>query len=120
MVNILTPQVWLMVIIVSLLGVFNKLIYFGIGKQGRKAILEHVPRMTPEKWESIEQSYQDKGVVVLLLASIPIIGSALTAAAGAFGTSQATVIVLVLASNLIRNWLLAVILGQTLSLLPSG
>jgi membrane protein YqaA with SNARE-associated domain len=109
---------WTMILVVSLVGIFTKLAYYNVGKLGRDSALEHIPRITPERWESLEATYTKRGSVMLLLASIPIIGSAITAAAGAFETRLATFVILVLISNLIRNCLLVFVFGQTLALLP--
>ncbi|HUS94064.1 MAG TPA: hypothetical protein VMZ24_02680 [Patescibacteria group bacterium] len=118
MTGLIDSSMWTMVIIVSLLGVFTKLAYYNIGKRGKDSALEHIPRVTPEQWERLEVGYQKRGSVILLLASIPVVGSAITAVAGAFETGMATFVILVLISNLIRNWLLVVVFGQTLALLP--
>ena len=107
-----------MVFIVSLVGVVTKLVYYNVGKLGKDAVLEHIPRMTPENWESLEANYKKRGSVMLLLASIPVIGSATAAGAGAFETRIGTFVVLVFISNLIRNWLLIFVLGQTFTMLP--
>jgi membrane protein DedA with SNARE-associated domain len=118
MEGLLDPTMWIMVLIVSLVGVVTKLAYYNVGKRGRDSVLEHIPRITPERWESLETSYEKRGSIMLLLASIPIVGSAIAAAAGTFEARVGTFVILVLISNLIRNWLLVFVFGQTLARLP--
>jgi membrane protein YqaA with SNARE-associated domain len=118
MEGLLDPTMWIMVLIVSMVGVIAKLAYYNIGKRGRDSVLEHIPKITPERWDSLATTYAKRGSVLLLLASIPIAGSAMTAAAGAFETRVGTFVILVFISNFIRNWLLVIVFGRTLSLLP--
>jgi len=111
---------WIGVILISLVGVLTKLVYFKIGEEGRQAILEHVPRLEPEQLESIEKRFQEGGPGILLLSSIPGLGSAIAAAAGLLETPLAKFIVLVLISNLVRNFLLVVVVDQGVQLFSSG
>ena len=120
MASLTDPKLWLMVLIISLVGVLTKLVYYRIGKQGSDAVMEHVPNMTPDKWVGVEERYQVYGSRALLLTSVPGLGSAIAAAAGIMNTRMGTFIILVLISNLIRNWLLVFVFGQTLSILPIG
>jgi membrane protein YqaA with SNARE-associated domain len=116
--KLLDPTMWFMVFIVSLVGVGTKLVYYRIGSKGKDSVVEHVPKLTPERWEQVKVQYNQRGAAALLLTSIPVIGSALAAAAGVFSTSMGTFVILVLLSNLTRNWLLVLLFGQTISLLP--
>jgi membrane protein YqaA with SNARE-associated domain len=111
MEGLLDPTLWITVLIISLLGVVAKLAYYNVGKRGEDSVLEHIPRITPERWDSLATSYAKRGSVMLLLASIPIAGSAITVAAGAFETRVGIFVILVLISNLIRNWFLMFVLG---------
>ena len=108
---------WSMVVIISLVGVLTKLVYFSIGKGGREAILDHIPKLEPERLESIEERYANGGSRILLLSSIPGLGSAIAASAGLFHTPLLTFILLVFISNLMRNGLVLVVFGQGIKLL---
>lgn len=111
---------WSMVVIISLVGVLTKLVYFKIGKGGREAILEHIPKLEPERLESIEERFKNGGSPILLLSSIPGLGSAIAASAGLLHTPLLTFIVLVLISNLIRNGLVVIVFGQSVKLLSGS
>jgi membrane protein DedA with SNARE-associated domain len=111
---------WGMVVIISLVGVLTKLVYFKIGKEGREAILDHIPKLEPERLEDIEERFLNGGSRLLLLSSIPGLGSAIAASAGLLHTPLLTFILLVLISNLIRNSLVIVIFGQGVKLLSGG
>lgn len=112
------PTMWIIVFIVSLLGVVTKYAYYKVGKLGKDSALEHIPRITPEQWDRMEATYQNRGSLMLLFAGIPVIGSGLAAAAGAFETRLGLFVILVMISNLIRNWLLVFVFGQALTVLP--
>ncbi|UCG24337.1 MAG: hypothetical protein JSW55_19825 [Chloroflexota bacterium] len=111
---------WAMVLVISVVGVFTKLVYFKIGQGGREAILEHIPKLDPEQLADVEDRYENGGSRVLLLSSIPAIGSAIAAAAGLLETPVPTFVVLVLISNLIRNGLVVFVFGQSIKLLSGG
>lgn len=111
---------WGMVIIISLVDVLTKLVYFKIGEGGRDAILEHIPKLEPERLVEIEGRYASGGSRILLLSSIPAIGSAIAAAAGLLETPLLTFIVLVLISNLVRNTLVVFVFGQGIKLITGG
>lgn len=116
--KLMNPGLWMMVLIISVVGVITKLVYYRIGILGKNTVSEHIPSLTDERWESIKNQYDNYGPVVLLLASIPAIGSAVAAAAGVFNIAIGTFILIVLISNLIRNWILVFVVGQSLNLLP--
>ena len=111
---------WGMVVIISLVGVLTKLVYFKIGKGGRAAILEHIPKLEPARLAEIEDRYEHGGSKILLLSSVPAIGSAIAAAAGLLETPVPTFIVLVFISNLVRNGLVVFVFGQGIKLLTDG
>lgn len=111
---------WGMVIIISVVGVLTKLVYFKIGMGGRKAILEHIPKLEPERLAEIEERFQHGGARILLLSSIPAIGSAIAAAAGLLETPVPTFVILVFVSNLIRNGLVLFVFGQSIRFLTGG
>jgi len=100
---------WFVVILISLIGVLNKLLYFKIGEEGRQAIAEHIPRLEPEQLESVERRYQEGGSRLLLLSSIPALGSAIAAAAGLFETPLPRFVLLVFISSLVRNILILIV-----------
>ena len=112
--------IWFIVVIISLLGVVAKLVYVGIGKGGRVAILEHVPKLETERLDEIQERYESGGARILLLSSIPGLGSAIAAVAGWLETPVPTFVVLVFISNLIRNGLLVVVLEKGISLVSGG
>jgi membrane protein YqaA with SNARE-associated domain len=110
---------WGMVVIISVLGVLAKLVYYKIGDGGREAIMDHIPKLEPERLEEIEDRYEHSGSRLLLLSSIPGLGSAIAASAGLFHTPMLTFVVLVFISNLVRNWFVIYILDQGAQFLSS-
>jgi membrane protein YqaA with SNARE-associated domain len=103
------PVVWLIVILLSALGVFGNLALYGVGKRGYDAIRERFPRIKPERWERVARLYEEHGSLVLLLSGIPVLGSLLTTTAGAFDVKLPVFVLFVFVAKLVRNWLIVVI-----------
>ena len=97
------PKMWIIVFIVSLLCVVTKYAYYKVRMLGKNSALEHIPRITPEQRDRLEANYQNRGSFMLLFSSIPVIGSGLAAAIGAFETRLGLFVILVMISNQICN-----------------
>ena len=44
------PLAWLLVILLSLLGVAGNLTLFGLGRQGEEVVVSRFPRIKPARW----------------------------------------------------------------------
>lgn len=104
-------RLWLIVLVVSAFGVADKLVYYYAGKRHGKSALDKIHGYTPERAEKFHQLYDRWGSLLLLLASVPMIGSAMTVLGGVDGIARNTFIVLVSISNLVRNWLIVILAG---------
>jgi membrane protein DedA with SNARE-associated domain len=105
-------RLWLVVLIVSAVGLIEKLAFYRAGKRSAGSGLSDIPGIDPERADRLETMFQTKGTYILLLASIPGIGAATTAVAGIVGVNIALFVVWVAISNLIRNWLIVILSGQ--------
>jgi membrane protein YqaA with SNARE-associated domain len=103
------PLVWLLVVLLSVLGVFGNLALYGVGKRGYDAVRERFPRVKPERWERVAKLFDDHGALALLLSGVPVMGSLLTTAAGAFGVRVPVFVLFVFIAKFVRNWLIVVI-----------
>lgn len=112
------PQLWLLVLAVTALGLLSKLVYYNIGRKGVDYVLERIPSITIERWQQVENRYAQSGSKVLFFSSVPGVGSVITAAAGVLGIELHKFIFWVLISTLIRNWILVLFFGGAISLLP--
>jgi membrane protein DedA with SNARE-associated domain len=110
-------RLWLIVLAVSAFGVADKLVYYYAGQRGGNSALNKIPGYTPERAEKLHQLYARWGAFLLLLASIPMIGSALTVLGGVGGVGRNVFVVLVATSNLVRNWLIVFLSGGIVQLL---
>ena len=106
---LLDPTAWLIVLALSILGSVGNLALYQVGNQDIDAIRERFPRIKPEQWQRVKRLYDNYGGWVLLLSGIPVLGSLLTTAAGAFGVPRPAFLLLVTLGKLWRNWLLAII-----------
>ncbi len=110
------PRLWLLVLLVSAVGLAEKMAIYRAGQRSAKADLSNVPGVTEERRTRLETLFQERGTYILLLASIPGVGAAMAAVAGNVGIASATFAFWVIISLLIRNWLLVILSGQIVSL----
>jgi membrane protein YqaA with SNARE-associated domain len=110
---LLDPTAWLIVVAFSALGSIGNLALYQLGKQGVDAIRARFPRIKREQWQRVKDLYDNYGSWVLLLSGIPVLGSLLTTAAGAFGVPRPAFLLLVTIGKMLRNWLLAILLVGT-------
>ncbi len=104
------PQMWLLVLVLSILGSFARLANYYAGQRGKDTIESIYPRIKPETWDRVMLSYTRLRYLPLLLASIPIIGTLLTIGAGMAGVGRTGFLVWVSLSKVIRNWILVLLI----------
>lgn len=105
-------RLWLIVILISAVGLAEKLAIYRAGQRTAKADLSGLPGVTQERRARLEQMFETRGSYILLLASIPGIGAAMTAIAGNVGITTAVFVLWVTISILVRNWLIVILSGQ--------
>ena len=116
--DLTNTRLWIVVLIWVAIGVFNKVVYYKAGEKSGKAALNHVHGYTPEKADKYHQLYERWGSPLLLLASVPVIGSVVTVLGGVGRVALPTFIIMVVISNLVRNWLIIFLSGGVVQLLP--
>ena len=109
-------RLWLFVLIVTAFGLAEKFAIYRAGRRTAEADLSSMPGINEERRIRLETMFQTRGPYVLLIASIPGIGAAAAAIAGAFGVTTAAFVIRVTISNLIRNWLIVILSGQIAAL----
>jgi membrane protein YqaA with SNARE-associated domain len=110
---LLDPIAWLVVVGFSLLGGVGNLALYQVGRQGVDAIRQRFPRIKDEQWLRVKGLYERYGAWILLLSGIPVLGSMLTTAAGAFDVPRPAFLLLVTISKILRNWLLVILAAGT-------
>ena len=110
---LLDPTAWLIVVALSVLGSVGNLALYQVGSQGVDAIRQRFPRIKDEQWLRVKRLYDKYGGWILLLSGIPVLGSLLNTAAGAFGVPRPAFLLLVTISKMLRNWLLAILVYGT-------
>jgi membrane protein YqaA with SNARE-associated domain len=106
---LLDPTAWLIVVALSILGSIGNLALYQVGKQGVDAIRQRFPRIKDEQWLRVKGLYDRYGAWILLLSGIPVLGSMVTTAAGAFDVPRPMFLLLVTISKMLRNWLLVIL-----------
>ena len=107
------PEVWLVVLALSFFGSIGNLALYQLGKQGIDAIRQRFSRIKDEQWLRVKGLYDKYGSWILLLSGIPVLGSMLTTAAGAFDVPRPMFLILVTIGKMLRNWLLAILIYGT-------
>jgi membrane protein YqaA with SNARE-associated domain len=110
---LLDPTAWLIVIAFSVLGSIGNLALYQVGSQGVDAIRQRFPRIKEDQWLRVKSLYDKYGGWILLLSGIPVLGSLLTTAAGAFGVPRPLFLLLVTIGKMLRNWVLAILIYGT-------
>ena len=105
-------RLWFFVIIVSAIGLAEKLAIYRAGQSTAKADLSRLPGITEERQARLETMFSVRGSYILLVASVPGIGAAMAAVAGHIGIATAAFVLWVLISILVRNWLIVILSGQ--------
>lgn len=106
------PRLWLLVLLVSAVGLAEKLAIYRAGQRTAGADLTDMPGITEERRARLDMMFQTRGTYILLLASIPGVGAAMAAVAGNIGVATAAFVLWATISLLVRNWLLVILSGQ--------
>jgi membrane protein DedA with SNARE-associated domain len=112
-------RLWIIVLILSALGIGEKTAIFYAGEKKGDSILDNLPGLTTGRKEQTKKLSERWGSKTMILASVPFIGTAVTAVAGIGHARRATFFLLVTMSYLIRNWLVIIFSGQVLSIISS-
>ena len=115
--DLTNPTYWLIVLILTAIGLFNKLIYYKAGQRSGKSALNNIHGYTQERADELHHLYERWGSPLLLLASVPVIGSVITVLVGADVVAIPAFVVFVVISNLVRNWLIVILAGGIVQLL---
>jgi membrane protein YqaA with SNARE-associated domain len=103
---------WLLVIVLSALGVVGNLTLYKLGKEGQEAVASRFPRIDPARWKRASELFESRGSWILLLSFLPGLGVVLSTAAGAYGFRSPEFVIWVLIAKFFRNWLLLIILAN--------
>jgi membrane protein YqaA with SNARE-associated domain len=110
---LLEPRAWVLVVLFSLLGVVGNLALYRLGKGGIETVRSRIPRIKPEQWQRAQDLYEKRGSWILIISGVPVLGMLLTTSAGAFGIPIVEFAIWVLAGKLLRNWLLVILIAET-------
>ena len=112
------PTLWLIVLIWTAIGVFNKIIYYEAGERSGKVALEKIHGYSQERAARFYAQYDRWGSSLLLFSSIPIFGAVISVLAGVDRLAMFAFVVLVVISLLVRNWLIIIVSSGIVLLLP--
>ena len=110
---LLSPLLWLLVLVVSGLGTAGSLALYAVGRRGTHAVFSRFPQLQGEPWERLWGWFGRWGARALVLSCIPTLGAPLSTAAGAFGIQRGSFLRWVFVAKLLRNWVLLLLLEQS-------
>lgn len=110
------PLVWLLVLLLSVVGVGTALVPYYVGRRGIEAVVVRFPHLEEEQLQRVESLYREHGSGLLFFSFIPMLGVLLTAGAGVVGVEISTFVPWVLVGRALRNSLLLVLIDQGLRL----
>jgi membrane protein DedA with SNARE-associated domain len=112
-------RLWIIVLVLSAIGIIEKTAIFYASEHKGDGVLDDLPGLTPRRKEQTKNLSERWGSKSMILASIPLIGTAVTAVAGVGHVRRVTFFLLVTMSYLIRNWLIIIFSGQVLNIISS-
>jgi membrane protein DedA with SNARE-associated domain len=107
--DLTNPAYWLVVLAFTIFGMANRLVFYHAGKRGGKDALDKIHGYSPERANQLHSLYDRWGSLLLLITSVPVIGSSLTVLCGMKGVSLPIFVVLAVISYLVRNWLIVLL-----------
>lgn len=109
MLPFLDLEAWLIILIISAIGLPVALGKYYMGQKGLPSVQDHFPQVTEERWGHVQTWYNRHGDPLLLATGVPGIGLLVSTGAGAVGVSRARFLVWTFFGKLLRNWILAVL-----------
>lgn len=108
---IFDPEVWILVLLIAAVSMVGALAKYQFGKSGVEAILAKYPQIGEERLERVHRLFDQHGTYILLLSALPIVATALTTGAGAFGVPRRPFVIYVGLAKIIRYWVLILFFG---------
>ena len=105
------PEVWILVLLIAAVSMVGALAKYQFGKAGVESILEKYPQIGEERLERVHRLFDQHGTYILLLSALPIVATALTTGAGAFGVPRTPFVIYVGIAKIIRYWVLILFFG---------
>lgn len=106
---ILELWAWVLVLLLSALGVVGNLALYKLGQKGEEAVASRFPRIDPARWKRAGELFKTRGSWILLLSCLPGLGIVLSTAAGAYGVKSLEFVLWAMVAKVARNWLLLII-----------
>ena len=109
---LLNLRAWLLILLLSTLGLVTRLALYKLGKGGAQVVLKRFPQLKAEQWERGQNLLEARGAWIVVLAGVPGLGMVFSTAAGAFGIRTNAFVIWVMIAKMARNWLLLLIVAN--------
>jgi membrane protein YqaA with SNARE-associated domain len=105
-VALLDLRLWILILFISGCGTAGCLAPYYLGQRGTEAIFDRFPQLEGKTWQRLEGAFRRFGAFTLIISGIPILGTALLTAAGAFGIEKRAFLVWAFVGRVLRYWIL--------------
>lgn len=109
-------RLWGLDLILAAITVSASVAKYEIGKGGFKALKEHYPQVTDERWDQVNGYFDRWGAPLVLISFIPVLTWIIPPAAGAFGIRFRNFLIFAFLAKVIRYWILILIIVGTYDL----
>lgn len=109
-------RAWLIVLVLSVLTLISAVAKYQIGEKGLPVLEEKFPQVPPERWEKAGAYFERWGAPIVFLSFLPVLGTIVPSAAGAFGISFRPFLVWAFLAKIFRYTLLLMIFSGGVSL----
>ena len=101
-----SPLAWMVVLILTVIGVAGSLPTYYLGREGMPTIREKYPQVPEERWKQVEGWFERYGALILLLTVLPGFGTIIPPIAGANGVKLVFFVLMIGLAKLIRFWVI--------------
>lgn len=99
-------RAWAVVLFLSGITLISSTAKYQIGEKGLPIVQKKFPQVSPERWERIGSYVQRWGSSPVILSFLPILGTLIPPAAGAYGVPFRIFLFWAFLAKLLRYWLL--------------
>ena len=109
-------RLWLVVIFLTTITLVTSVAKYRLGRNGLDSLKEHYPKVSDERWMTVESYFDRWGALVVLFSFLPLLAWIIPPAAGAYGIRFRSFLVWAFIAKMVRYWILLFIVFGGLQL----
>ena len=99
-------RLWLVIVFLASVTLVTSTAKYRLGQKGLDSLKEHYPKVSDDRWMSVEGYFDRWGATVVLFSFLPLLGWIIPPAAGAFGVRFRPFLVWAFIAKMVRYWIL--------------